>query len=77
MREMLADDIGMGTNDVRARAIVEAIFADIRDRKFLEYLWDDDPDNRGAYGHIDSPLGIEVLRDIADKWTDIVRSRLP
>jgi hypothetical protein len=77
-REMLADDIGIGPRDLLARSIVEAIFRDIRGRKFLSYLFEaGDPENVGSWGRIDHPIDIEAQRDIAESWTRIVRSRLP
>jgi hypothetical protein len=76
MREMTADDIGIGKVDLLARSIVADIFDDLRDRKFLKYLFDSDPDNCGAYGYVDAALDLEIQREIANTWQELIAERV-
>ncbi|WBO23981.1 hypothetical protein [Sphingomonas abietis] len=75
-RVMVADDIGMGTKDIAARAAAAAIFVDLRDRKLLSYLFAEDPENVGAYGYVERALEASTQRDIENSWADIIRQSL-
>jgi len=66
---------GMVTQALVA-GIVNDLFADLRQRKFLSYLFDEDPDARGAYGYIERPLDLGVQAEIADEWSAIVELHL-
>ena len=56
----------------REAAAVEEIFDDLRDRKFLSYLFSAEPETCGAYGYIDAPLDRYVQDEIAEKWRSIL-----
>lgn len=43
-----------------------AFLADMRDRKFLKYLFAEEPETRAAYGYIDQPFDRGVQDEIAD-----------
>lgn len=58
----------------RARDAVDAIFADLRDRKFLKYLFAEDPEHCGAYGYVETPLDRAVQEEIAEAWRAIFAS---
>lgn len=63
-------------DEQRARWAVNAIFRDLRDRRFLKYLFDADPKNCGAYGHVDAPLDLDVQGEIRTAWANIIRKAL-
>jgi hypothetical protein len=62
------------TEALKAGEVVDALFADLRDRKFLKYLFAEDPSNHGAYGYIERPFDLDVQQEIADAWRKIVTS---
>lgn len=67
----------MSTDPARiAREMVDAIFEDLRDRRFLKYLFAAEPEARGAYGYIESPLDRTVQTEIAEAWQRIIAQRL-
>lgn len=43
----------------------QAFLKDMRGRKLLKYLFEDDPSNVGAYGQLDAPIDLEVQRECA------------
>jgi len=47
------------------RDAADAILADLRGRKLLKYLFDENPDHCGAYGYVDQPIDLETQREIA------------
>jgi hypothetical protein len=42
----------------------QAMLADLRDRRFLKYLFAEQPEHCGAYGYVESPLDLEVQDEI-------------
>ena len=47
--------------------VVKAAFLeDMRDRRFLKYLFIEDPNGAGAYGYIESPFDLDVQNEIAE-----------
>ena len=75
-RVMTADDIGMGPKDVAARRAVSKIVADLRSRKFLSYLFDEEPEHVGAYGCIDSAFDLPLQREIFATWETLLREAM-
>lgn len=67
--------------DERANEIVEMLFKDLRDRRFLKWLFCDDPENAGPILH-DShgaplmPLDSEVQDEIRASWKAIIQERM-
>jgi len=77
---MLIDVEEMRANEI-ANDAVGAIFADLRDRRFLKWLFPSDPENCGPIMHNSrgeplDPLDREVQEDIADAWKQCIRDAL-
>jgi len=56
-----ADVVGKAREALAA----DAILGDLRNRKLLKYLFAEEPDTAGAYGHIEHPIDLETQREIA------------
>lgn len=61
----------------QAEASVDAIFADLRDRRFLKWMFDEDagPDDvilRDKYGEPLRPLALDVQAEIREAWISIL-----
>jgi len=57
---------------------VEAVFEDLRDRKFLKWLFCEDPDRAGPimidrHGKPLMPLDSDVQDEIRREWQEIIR----
>jgi len=57
--------------DETARAIVEAIFADLRGRRLLKWLFTEEPESHGAIGYVDGPIDRETQDEIAATWAQL------
>jgi hypothetical protein len=78
MREATPDDLGIGPIDAAKRAAVDAILADLRDRRLLKWLFRADADtNPIAIGYVDGPIDNQTQNEMVAKWVDIVWSSLP
>lgn len=63
----------------RARDVVDALFADLRGRKLLKWLFmdaDDQACGPGAYGYVDAPIDLETQADIVSAWQGIITAAL-
>lgn len=61
----------------QAEAVVDAIFEDLRDRRFLKWLFCEEPENAGpilydSHGYPLMPLDSEVQNEIREAWIAIV-----
>lgn len=61
----------------KAEAIADAIFEDLRDRKFLKWLLAEDADSMGPILHDDTgaplmPISEAVQEEIRSKWIEIL-----
>lgn len=54
----------------------EAVLENLRDRKLLKYLFDEEPDNCVAYGYVDAPIDLETQHEIADTLVSIVEAHI-
>lgn len=66
----------------QAEAAIDAIFEDLRDRRFLKWLFDAEPESMGPILHDSSgtplmALNREVQADIREAWIGILMKTRP
>lgn len=64
----------------QAEKLVDAIFADLRDRRFLKWLFNKDGDRAGpilhdSHGEPLMPLDVDVQNEIREDWIKLVMER--
>ena len=69
------------TTREQADAAVDAIFEDLRDRRFLKWLFCANPDNAGAILHERTgeplmPLDTHVQSEIRDAWAKLIMAAI-
>lgn len=57
-------------------AIKQEMLANLRDRRFIKYLFNPDPEHAGAYGRVDEPLDLDTQEEIVDTLAKIVLTGL-
>lgn len=75
LREMVADDIGIGEVDLIARSIVKAIFKDLLGRRFLKWLFDEGLEGHQICAGVDA-LEPETIREIKGTWEKLVATHI-
>lgn len=62
--------------DERAKAAVDEIVADIRDRKILKWLFNEDPDNAGELWPGVYAISADVQTEIFETWAKIIERHI-
>jgi hypothetical protein len=73
---ILARDVDEMNDELLAQAIVDAIYKDLRQRKLLKLLWDEDGRDAGMIAREVYPMDKEVQEDIRQRWIEIAAAEV-